>query len=141
LHGGLISAKDTKGRCSWYCYMQTSSCPEQKREPCYFMLFRINVAIVALAEMRPLQLLLICLNMILFSSPDSKCHVSYYHHLASVVRPSSVRRPSLIRGYYGPWQPCWLTDRNESSNTWLDHANEHSCHVWSHLRVVTFWTD
>ena len=26
--------------------MQTSSCPEQKREPCYFMFFRINVAIV-----------------------------------------------------------------------------------------------
>ena len=26
--------------------MQTSSCPEQKRKPCYFMLFRINVAIV-----------------------------------------------------------------------------------------------
>jgi hypothetical protein len=22
---------------------------------------------------------------------------------------------------------------NESNNTWLDHANEHSCHVWSHL--------
>ena len=43
---GLISAKDTKGRCSRYCYMQTSSCPEQKREPCYFMFFRINVAIV-----------------------------------------------------------------------------------------------
>jgi hypothetical protein len=38
-----------------------------------------------------------------------------------------------IRGFYGPWQPCWMTDRNESNNTWLDHANEHSCHVWSHL--------
>ena len=43
---GLISAKDTKGRCSRYCYMQTYSCPEQKREPYYFMFFRINVAIV-----------------------------------------------------------------------------------------------
>ena len=43
---GLISAKDTKGRCSRYCYMQTFSCPEQKIEPCYFMFFRINVAIV-----------------------------------------------------------------------------------------------
>jgi hypothetical protein len=42
-----FSAKDTKGRCSRYCYMQTSSCPEQTREPCYFMFFRINVAIVA----------------------------------------------------------------------------------------------
>jgi hypothetical protein len=30
-------------------------------------------------------------------------------------------------------QPCWITDRNESNNTWLDHANEHSCQVWSHL--------
>jgi len=50
--------------------------------------------------------------------------------------PCSIayRRRSLkiqpIRGFYGPWQPCWITDRN---NTWLDHANEHSCHVWSHL--------
>ena len=26
--------------------MQTYSCPEQKRESCYFMFFRINVAIV-----------------------------------------------------------------------------------------------
>ena len=26
--------------------MQTSSCPDEKREPCYFMFFRINVAIV-----------------------------------------------------------------------------------------------
>jgi hypothetical protein len=43
---GPISAKDTKGQCSMYCYMKTSSCPEQKREPCYFMFFRINVAIV-----------------------------------------------------------------------------------------------
>jgi hypothetical protein len=42
---GLISAKDTKGRCSRYCYMQISSCPEQKRQPCYFMFFRLNVAI------------------------------------------------------------------------------------------------
>jgi hypothetical protein len=32
-----------------------------------------------------------------------------------------------------PWLPCWITDRNESNNTLLDHANEHSCHVWSHL--------
>ena len=38
-----------------------------------------------------------------------------------------------IRGFYGPWQPCWITDRNESNNSWLDHANEHFCHVWSHL--------
>ena len=30
-----------------------------------------------------------------------------------------------IRGFYGPWQPCWITDHNESNNTWLDHANEH----------------
>jgi hypothetical protein len=30
-------------------------------------------------------------------------------------------------------QPCWIIDRNESNNTWLDHVNEHSCHVWSHL--------
>ena len=36
-------------------------------------------------------------------------------------------------GFYGPWQPCWITDRNESNNTWLDQANEHSCHAWSHL--------
>jgi hypothetical protein len=35
---GLISAKDIKGQCSRYCYMQTSSCPQQKREPCYFIL-------------------------------------------------------------------------------------------------------
>ena len=43
---GLISVKDTKGPCSMYCYMQTSSWSEQKRESCYFMFFRINVAIV-----------------------------------------------------------------------------------------------
>ena len=29
----------------------------------------------------------------LFSSPDPKGHVRYCHHLASVVRPSSVVRP------------------------------------------------
>ena len=41
-----------------------------------------------------------------------------------------------------------LSDRNESNNTWLDHANEHSCHVWSHLlqwfsrrRLKCLWTD
>jgi hypothetical protein len=40
-----------------------------------------------------------------------------------------------IRGFYGPWQPCWITDRNESNNSWLDHANEHSqsCAFLSHL--------
>ena len=33
----------------------------------------------------------------LFSSPDPKGHVRYCHHLASVVRPSSVvRRPSSV---------------------------------------------
>ena len=34
---------------------------------------------------------------LLFSSPDPKGHVRYCHHLASVVRPSSVvRRPSSV---------------------------------------------
>ena len=51
--------------------------------------------------------------------------------------PCSIREDhnkfQSIRGFYGSWQSCWITDRNESNNTWLDHANEHSCHVWSHL--------
>jgi hypothetical protein len=28
---------------------------------------------------------------------------------------------------------CYFLGRLESNNTWLDHANEHSCHAWSHL--------
>jgi hypothetical protein len=37
----------------------------------------------------------------IFSSPDPKGHVSYSHHLASVVRPSSVvRRPSYVVNFF-----------------------------------------
>jgi hypothetical protein len=37
----------------------------------------------------------------IFSSPDPKGHVRYCHHLASVVRPSSVvRRPSVNFSYF-----------------------------------------
>ena len=32
-----------------------------------------------------------------------------------------------------PGSHAGLTGSNESNNTWLDHAHEHSYHVWSHL--------
>ena len=56
------------------------------------------------------------------------------HHNFQFHPPCSIGEDHYkfqpIRGFDGPWQPCWITDRN---NTWLDHANEHSCHAWSHL--------
>ena len=51
-----------------------------------------------------------------------------FHPPCSIGEDHSKFQP--IRGFYGPWQQCWITDRN---NTWLGHENEHSCHVWSHL--------
>jgi hypothetical protein len=51
-----------------------------------------------------------------FSSPDPKGHVRYCHHLASVVRPSSVvRRPSVNFSYFNlllwnnwtKWNQTW----------------------------------
>ena len=51
-----------------------------------------------------------------FSSPDPKGHVRYCHHLASVVRPSSVvRRPSVNFSYFNlllwnnwtKWNQIW----------------------------------
>ena len=50
-----------------------------------------------------------------------------------LVSEKIIKNFSQSRGFDGPWQPCWITDRNESNNTWLDHANEHSRHIWSHL--------
>ena len=56
-----------------------------------------------------------------------------FHSILHVVSEKKIFKILPIRGFYCPWQPCWITNRNESNNTWLDHANEHSCHVWSHL--------
>ena len=36
----------------------------------------------------------------IFSSPDPKGHVSYSHHLASVVRRPSVVRPSYVVNFF-----------------------------------------
>ena len=56
-----------------------------------------------------------------------------FHPPCSIGKDHNKFQP--IRGFYGPWQPCWITDRNESNNSWLDHANEHSqsCAFLSHL--------
>ena len=51
-------------------------------------------------------------------------------YVLHVVSEKIIKNFSQSRDFYGPWQPCWITNRN---NTWLDHANEHSGHVWSHL--------
>jgi hypothetical protein len=40
---------------------------------------------------------------------------------------------SQSEAFMAPGSHVVLTDRNESNNTWLDHANEHSYHVSSHL--------
>jgi hypothetical protein len=44
-----------------------------------------------------------------------------------------------------PGSHAGLTDRNESNNTWLDHANEHSYHVllqwFSRRRLKCLRTD
>ena len=44
-------------------------------------------------------------------------------YVLHVVSEKIIKNFSQSRDLYGPWQPCWITDRN---NTWLDHANEHS---------------
>jgi hypothetical protein len=59
--------------------------------------------------------------------------ITIFNSILHVVSEKIIKNFSQSRGFDGPWQPCWITDWNESNNTWLDHANEHSCHVWSHL--------
>ena len=58
---------------------------------------------------------------LLFSSPDPKGHVSYSHHLASVVRPSSVVRRKLFQKssplkVLDQWKPnlVWIITRVSS---------------------------
>jgi hypothetical protein len=72
--------------------------------------------------------------------------MTIFNSILHVVSEKKIFEP--IRDFYGPWQPCWITDHNESNNSWLDHANEHSCHVWSHFlqwfsrrRLKCLWTD
>ena len=64
---------------------------------------------------------------------EEVCFTNFQFHPPCSIGKEDLKKFQPIRGFYGPWQPCWIIDRNESNNTWLYHANEHSCHVWSHL--------
>ena len=44
-----------------------------------------------------------------------------------------IKKISQSEACMAPGSHVGLIDRNESNNTWLEHANEHSYHVWSHL--------
>jgi hypothetical protein len=54
-------------------------------------------------------------------------------NLHVVSEKKIIKNFSQSEAFMAPGSHVGLTDRNESNNTWLDHANEHSYHVSSHL--------